>query len=93
MTNLEELEIHACRRIRSIDEIGCLTLHLNNDGDIESIKPLAKLGGLESMSFYESTNIIDGDLSPLLNQKNLSRVSFKNRRHYSHQREEFGRPD
>jgi len=94
LMELEELEIHTCRRVRSINEIGCLPrlrkLHLNNDGDIESFKPLAKLDGLESVAFYESTNVVDGDLSPLLCQKNLSSVSFQNRRHYSHRREEFG---
>jgi hypothetical protein len=40
--------------------------------------------------FYESTNIVDGDLSPLTRQKNLSSVSFQDRRHYSHKRLEFG---
>jgi len=94
LTNLEELEIHTCRAVRSIQEIGFLSrlkkLHLNNDGDIESLGPLKKLNGLESVLFYESTNILDGDLSPLLGQNKLSRVSFQNRRHYSHRREEFG---
>lgn len=63
---LEELEIHTCRSITSIDEVGHLSrlkkLHLNNDGDIASLKPLEKLDGLESVLFYESTNIVDGDL-------------------------------
>jgi len=94
LATLEELEIHTCRAIRSIEEIGSLPglrrLFLNNDGDIESLKPLEKLNGLEWVLFYESTNICDGDLSPLLYQKNLSRVSFRNRRHYSHRREDFG---
>jgi Leucine-rich repeat (LRR) protein len=94
LVTLEELEIDTCRNIGSIEEIGYLSqlkkLNLNNDGDIESFKPLEKLNGLESVVFYESTNISDGDLSPLLRQKNLSRVSFQNRRHYSHPREEFG---
>ena len=94
LESLEELEIHTCRAIGSISEIGALSqlrkLHLNNDGDIESLKPLEKLDGLESVLFYETTNIVDGDLSPLLRQKNLARVSFKNRRHYSHRREDFG---
>jgi Leucine-rich repeat (LRR) protein len=94
LTNLEELEIHTCPAIGSIKEVSSLSrlkkLHLNNDGRIESLKPLANLNSLESVLFYESTNIIDGDLSPLLRQRNLSRVSFQNRRHYSHRREEFG---
>jgi hypothetical protein len=94
LLNLEELEIHTCRGIRSVKQVGTLLrlkkLHLNNDGDIESLKPLERLNGLESVVFYESTNVVDGDLSPLLRQKNLSRVSFQNRRHYSHRREEFG---
>lgn len=94
LIGLEELEVHTCRAICSIEEIGSLSrlqrLHLNNDGDIRSLKPLEKLNYLTSVLFYESTNILDGDLSPLLRQKHLSRVSFQNRRHYSHRREDFG---
>jgi hypothetical protein len=94
LENLQELDIHTCRAIGSIEEISSLSqlqkLHLNNDGDIESLKPLDKLIGLKSVLFYESTNILDGDLSPLKRQQNLSRISFQNRRHYSHRREEFG---
>ena len=92
LSNLEELEIHTCRGISSISPVGYLKhlrkLHLNNDGNIDSLKPLVELNKLESILFYESTNIIDGDLTPLLN-KQLSQVSFQNRRHYSHKREEF----
>ena len=65
-------------------------LHVSNANEIESLKPLEKLSGLEWVTFVESTDIRDGDLSPLLRQKNLSRVSFQNRRHYSHSREDFG---
>ena len=94
LAELEELEIHTCRGVSSINEIGHLSrlrkLNLNNDGEIATLKPLEKLSALESVSFYESTNIVDGDLSPLMRQMNLVRVSFQNRRHYSHQREDFG---
>jgi Leucine-rich repeat (LRR) protein len=93
LTNLEELDVHSCRGISSIDEVGQLQhlrkFHLNEDGPIASLKPLDKLSGLESIVFYGSTNIVDGDLSPLARQKNLLNVSFQNRRHYSHRREEF----
>lgn len=91
---LEELNMDTCRAIGSIDEVGSLSrlrkLHVSNANEIESLKPLEKLSGLEWVTFVESTNIRDGDLSPLLRQKNLSRVSFQNRRHYSHRREDFG---
>lgn len=95
LVNPEELYINTCRAIGSIEEVGLLsrlrTLDLNNGGNIKSLKPLDKLEGLQSMGFYASTNILDGDLWPLLRQKNLnlSRVSFQNRRHYSHRREEI----
>jgi hypothetical protein len=81
LVNLEELDINTCRGVSSIEEVGCLSrllkLHLNNDGDIQSLKPLEKLDGLESVLFYESTNILDGDLSPLLRQKNWFVSRFK----------------
>jgi hypothetical protein len=52
LASLEELEIHTCRRINSIEEIGSLQrlrkLYLNNNGDIKSLKPLEKLTGLEA---------------------------------------------
>lgn len=94
LTSLEELEIDSCRHIRSIDEIKTLVrlrkLWLNNDGDIDSLKPLNSLNCLRSVLFCDSTNIVDGDLSPLVRQNKLSNVSFRNRRHYSHRREYFG---
>jgi Leucine-rich repeat (LRR) protein len=93
LINLEILDIDSCKRITTIEEIGFLhrlrRLFLNNGGKIESLQPLAKLRTLEWIGFCESTNIMDGDLSPLLNQTKLERVSFQNRRHYSHRREAF----
>jgi len=93
LANLEELVITTCRALGPIEEIGSLSrlrkLQLDNNGDIESLKPLEKLSALEWVFFTGSSNIHDGDLSPLLRLKNLSRLSFQNRRHYSHRREEF----
>lgn len=94
LLNLVELNINTCPKVKSINEVSSLSqlrrLYLNNCGDILSLKPLQNVGKLESVLFYESTNIVDGDLSPLMRQKNLTRVSFRNRSHYSHKREEFG---
>jgi hypothetical protein len=93
LANLEELDIDTCRALRSIEEVGALSrlrkLFFNNCGNIESLKPLHKLDRLEWVGFYESTNIVDGDLSPLLSLRNLSRLAFQNRRHYSHRMDDF----
>ncbi len=93
--SLEELEIQRCKNINSISNIFDLN-HLKrvlliDSGNIESIKGIERLSHLETFLFYESTNIVDGDISPLFKLKNLSQVSFKNRRHYTHKREDFGR--
>jgi Leucine-rich repeat (LRR) protein len=91
LANLEELDIDTCR-VGSIEEVsflpGLKKLILTNDGDIKSLKPLERLNALEFVGFVQ-TNIIDGDISPLLRQKNLAKVVFKNRRHYSHRCEDF----
>ena len=71
-------------------EVGFLgSLGLDNMGDIQSLKPLAQLSQLHRVTFVESTNILDGDLSPLVGLPSLELVSFQNRRHYSHRREAF----
>ena len=93
LASLEELVVHTCRQVRSIAPVSGLVhlrkLHLNNDGDIESLNPLMALDGLEEVGFYESTNILDGDLSPLTRLPRLRLLAFQNRRHYSHRCEEF----
>ncbi|MVM32441.1 hypothetical protein GO755_20520 [Spirosoma sp. HMF4905] len=94
LSNLEELEIQRCKHINSIYDIFNLfnlkRLLLLDMGDIESIIGLESLVNLESFLFYESTNIVDGNISPLLKLNNLANISFKNRKHYTHKREDFG---
>ena len=93
LTELKSLEINTCRAIESIDQLSQLTnleeLYLNNLGKIRSLKPLIPLKRLMRFTFSESTEILDGDLSPLLSLPNLGLVSFQNRKHYSHKREDF----
>ncbi len=95
LANLEELEVHSCRKVTSIEEVRELyslrKLMLINDGNIDSLRPIVNLRKLEWVLFYDSTNIVDGDLSPLTGRSALTRVSFMNRRHYSHRREDFGK--
>ncbi len=91
---LEVLEIELCKGIQNVSDIFELEnlerLLLINCGEIESIKGIEKLTELREFFFYESTNILDGDLEPLTKLKKLSKMSFQNRRHYTRKREEFG---
>jgi internalin A len=93
---MDKLEIGTCRKIRVIDEVSSLAklreFYLDNVGDIQSLKPLAQLSQLHRVTFVESTNILDGDLSPLVGLPNLELVAFQNRRHYSHRSEVFRPP-
>lgn len=94
LQQLEELVIDTCKEINNIAEIFKIKLlkkiMLLNLGNIESIKGIENLTQLETFLFYESTNIVDGDLSPLLKLNRLSKISFQNRKHYSQRREDFG---
>lgn len=93
LTNLEELEIKKCKAISSVSEIFYLEklrlLHLIDIGSILSIRGIENLSKLEDFMFYESTNVIDGDLTPITKLKKLNKVSFQNRKHYTHKREIF----
>jgi Leucine-rich repeat (LRR) protein len=93
LEQLEALEVNGCKSIGRIDELAALAhlrrLQLNDDGPIKSLKPLRSATALEEILFYESTNIVDGDLTPLAALPRLQHISFQNRRHYSHKRETF----
>lgn len=94
LENLKVLEIDQCKEIRSITDsfsLGNLkALFLLNTGDIETLRGVEKLTKLEQLVFDESTNILDGDLSPIFELPALKNISFRNRGHYSHRREDFG---
>lgn len=95
LRDLEELEIYSCKGINSVSEGFNLKrlkrLLLINLGDVDSIKGIENLTELEEFLFYEATNIIDGDISPVMSLQKLKNISFQNRRHYTHRREDFGR--
>jgi Leucine-rich repeat (LRR) protein len=81
LVDLKELEIQRCRNINSVSELFELSnlkrLLLIDSGNIESIQGIEKLTELEEFLFYESTNIVDGDVSPIKSMKNLRTVSFQ----------------
>ncbi|MBX3268076.1 MAG: hypothetical protein KF831_15360 [Acidobacteria bacterium] len=93
LKELKILDIGTCKGIRSVSEVFFLgklkALFLSNIGDIETLRGIESLTELEQLIFDESTNIVDGDLSPILSLKRLKKISFQNRRHYTHRREDF----
>mgnify|MGYP003662742224 CR=1 FL=1 len=93
LSNLVELEIERCVQIKNLDKIFNLNkltrLLLIDLKEINSFHGLESLSRLKTLLFYGSTNILDGDLSPILKLNHLENLSFQNRRHYTHKREEF----
>ncbi len=93
LRNLECLDIESSRKIQDIDSVKSLLklkrLLICDCGEIKSLAPLLNLQDLKEFIFYESTNIIDGDLSPLKYLPNLEKVSFQERSHYNLQRKDF----
>ncbi|WP_338883008.1 hypothetical protein [Xenorhabdus sp. TH1] len=94
LSKLENLDINTCRKITHINQLETLEnlkeVFINNCNEIESLKPLRNLKKLEKVLFYESTNIVDGDLSPLLDRNPpLTAVAFMKRKHYSHSWDDF----
>jgi hypothetical protein len=93
LADMQCLEIHSCRKIGDISHVASLRrlggLSIINCGDIKSIRPLRGLLKLEKVLFYESTNVIDGDLSPLKELPHLKQVAFMERPHYSLTRQDL----
>lgn len=95
LVNLNILEITGCIQINSLEPVKNLKtlerLHIINSERIDSLSPVGNLPRLQELIFYESTNVVDGDLTYIFKLDNLKKVAFQNRRHYTHTREEIDR--
>lgn len=93
LSNLAWMEVSTCRKISDVSPVGELpqlrTLLLGDLGDIASIRPLSCLRKLERLFLLESTCVLDGDLSPLLELPRLEHVVFEDRPGYSHRADDF----
>jgi Leucine-rich repeat (LRR) protein len=89
--SLVDLSMNTCRSIRDVGglraQVDLQSVTLINGGRVASLRPLASLPRLQTLWFYESTVIENGDLSVLLEMPALQRTSFANRRRYSHKSE------
>ncbi len=83
---LQRLQLESCRRIETLEAIACceaLTfLNAGDCGDIASLQPIARLGRLESLYLYESTRIVDNDLTPITKLPRLRDFRMRSRRSY-----------
>lgn len=86
LENLESLTLEACKRITHLEPLRDLTklrhLNVSDSGDIDSLAPLSKLQRLESLYLYESTRVLDDDLSPVAALPALSDFRMRSRRSY-----------
>lgn len=94
---LNTLRIDNCKRLKNVEPIGDLkqlkSLSFNDVGNLASLNFLERLNNLEEIFFTGSTKIEDGNLNVLNNlvqNGNLRKVIFKNRKNYSHRVEDFG---
>jgi len=90
---LKSLWINTCKKIDDLSPISSLTglesVHFCNCGDVPSLKPLLGLHRLRQFLFYESTNVLDGDLEVLKRLPRLESIAFQQRRHYNCKRADF----
>lgn len=95
LRSLDSLALESCRRVRDIDEISQIStlrmLKLANCGDLPTLEPLRALTRLERFFAWESTRVLDGDLSVLTELPRLREVALRSRRSYRPSVEEIER--
>lgn len=83
---LRVLAIEGSKKLSTLDAVGPLTkltrLKVANCGDLASLKPLTGLIELEEFFAWESTRVLDGDLSVLLELPRLHQIGMRDRREY-----------
>ncbi|MBC8324537.1 MAG: hypothetical protein H8E27_02785 [Verrucomicrobia subdivision 3 bacterium] len=90
LDKLTILDLACCHKLKNLEPVREMhwleKLTFSSCGEIESLNPIAGLTNLKGIFFHGSTNILDGDMTPLFNLKNLAygKLVRKSRRHYSH---------
>ena len=83
---LEHLHINQSKKFVPNEELFSLTnlrvLCLNSCGNLDNLKFLNQFPNLIDFRFVD-TNVLDGDLSPILDHPTIRSVGFLNKRHYN----------
>jgi hypothetical protein len=84
--SLTEFEVQSCRAVDAVDDLATLhelrLLGVNDCGRIETIRPVEALKELRVFLAWESTRVLDNDLSPLLALPNLIELRMRDRASY-----------
>jgi Leucine-rich repeat (LRR) protein len=90
LPNLKRLDIENCPNVKTLDALSGVSnlefLGMHDCKKIESLKPLMILKRLSTIYISGNTDVVDGDMSPLIGRKD---ASIGTRRHYSHKSEEI----
>jgi hypothetical protein len=96
LVNLQLLSVENCKKINSVESIADLanlkTLFYLENGTLPTIDNLYTLTNLEQINLF-GTEILDGQLHVLeyLHKNHrLKKINFKNKKYYSHTREQLG---
>ena len=85
--SIEILHINQSKKLSSIDEISQLSglkgLRLNSCGALANLQFIRKMPNLLDFRFV-NTNILDGDLTPIVEHPTLRSVGFFDKRHYNY---------
>jgi hypothetical protein len=89
---LRSLSIERAKNIKSYKPIASPTrlkdLRLSRCAAMQSVKWTKGMNWLEHFAFVE-TNVIDGDLDPLLKLERLRYIGTEDKRHYNHKMHDF----
>jgi hypothetical protein len=84
--SLSAFELQTCRKLASLDGIEPLRklslLAFGDCGDIPTLGPLRHLHELEVVLAWGDTRVLDADLSPLADLRNLTELRMRDRREY-----------
>lgn len=90
LSNLRKLDVESCPHLGNLTSIQCLIklefLGMHDCAKIDSLRPIKDLRTLSEIYISGNTNIVDGDMTPLLGRKD---ASIGTRKHYSHSSEEI----
>lgn len=88
LPELTNVTFEGCRSITSIGSLARASdkireLWLDDCGEVESLRPIEYLTGLETVVLSGDTNIVDGDLDPLNRLPSLRTLRMTKKRHYN----------